>query len=142
MRHGRVVSPVRRLEPPTALLRHRPGRIHPTWPAVAQPATRLVALGGAGPRAGICGRVAPVREDTSAVGISSGASGAVPGRAPGPPEEDRLLWQEEGLRTPPPVESYGGRVRDEVLAIEQFDSLLEVQVLRVADLAAGNQLQP
>jgi putative transposase len=32
----------------------------------------------------------------------------------------------------PWVESYGGRMRDELLAIEQFDSLLEAQVL-VAD---------
>jgi len=32
----------------------------------------------------------------------------------------------------PWVESYGGRMRDELLAIEQFDTLLEAQVL-VAD---------
>src|SRR5829696_484994 len=32
----------------------------------------------------------------------------------------------------PWVESYGSRIRDELLAIEQFDSLLEAQVL-VAD---------
>ena len=32
----------------------------------------------------------------------------------------------------PWVESYGGRMRDELLSIEQFDSLLEAQVL-VAD---------
>jgi len=29
----------------------------------------------------------------------------------------------------PWVESYGGRMRDELLAVEQFDSLLEVRVL-------------
>ena len=38
----------------------------------------------------------------------------------------RLAWEN------PWVESYGSRMRDELLAIEQFDTLLEAQVL-IAD---------
>jgi hypothetical protein len=43
MRHGRAVGPVRRPEPPTALLRDRSGRCFSHLPAVAPPATSIAA---------------------------------------------------------------------------------------------------
>ena len=52
----------------------------------------------------------------------TGAASAVPG----PPVEPGSPWQN------PWVESYASPMRDELLAIEQFDTLLEAQVL-VAD---------
>jgi hypothetical protein len=91
------------------------------------------------PRAGKCrvgagGVDAFCRRDASAADVRSRRRSTVarPGRL-GSDDRDRHELHRTRLALGEPwVESYGSRMRDELLAIEQFDTLLEAQVL-IAD---------